>query len=232
MTLPLFWRGHGNRPGDGVKIDFVFDTICPWCYVGKRRLERALAQRPGLLPNLHWRPFILNPDLPLGGVDHHTYLSRKFGSMARAQRMHGTVIKAGKGEGIDFDFDRILRVPNTLHSHRLIRFAGRSGYDWAAVEAVYHAYFLDGRDIGDMAELAKIAGEIGLSAEDTADYLHSDADITATLNDNAHTHRLGVTGIPCLIIDGRYALAGAQDADILGRLMDIAREDDVEAAAS
>jgi predicted DsbA family dithiol-disulfide isomerase len=213
-----------------VRIEFVFDTVCPWCYVGKRRFERALAQRPYARVDIRWRPFLLNPDLPLEGIDRRTYLDRKFGGPARVQRIHATVAAAGLAEGIEFAFDRIQRTPNTLNSHRLIRFANAMGRESETVEALYRAYFHDGGDIGDLARLIDIGAALGFPTADLTDYLMSDADVTAVMNDNARAHRQGVNGVPCLIIDGSYALAGAQEPDILLRLIDIVREGEAEAA--
>ncbi|MGE5506029.1 MAG: DsbA family oxidoreductase [Actinomycetota bacterium] len=215
-----------------MRIDFVFDTVCPWCYVGKRRFQRALALRPGARVSINWRPFLLNPDLPLDGVDRGTYLDRKFGGPARVGRIHAAVTAAGRAEGIEFAFDRIERTPNTLNSHRLVRFATTMGRDAEVVEALYAAYFCQGRDIGRIEELVTIGAECGLTDVDVADYLYSDADVSAVMNDNARAHRLGVNGVPCLIIDGNYALAGAQEPDILLRLIDIVRENEAEAALS
>ena len=215
-----------------MRIEFIFDTVCPWCYVGKRRFERALRSRPHTRVDVLWRPFLLNPDIPLEGVDRRSYLDRKFGGLARVQRIHGAVAEAGKAEGIAFDFDRILRTPNSLNSHRLIRFAGSLGREAETVEALYAAYFTHGRDIGDIEVLLEIAAALGLPEEDTARYLYSDADITAVMNDNARAHRLGVNGVPCVVLDGSYALAGAQEPDILLRLIDIVREGETEAALS
>jgi len=215
-----------------VKIEFIFDTVCPWCYVGKRRFERALAQRPGTRANIVWRPFLLNPDIPPEGVDRRTYLDRKFGGPARVQRIHGAVAAAGEAEGITFDFDRILRAPNTLNSHRMIRFSAGLGREAETVEAIYRGYFCEGRDIGAIADLVDIGRAIGLPTDSLEQYLRSDADISVILNDNARAHRLGVNGVPCLIFDGQYAIAGAQEPDVLLRLIDIAREAEAEAALS
>ncbi len=215
-----------------MRIEFVFDTVCPWCFIGKRRFERALAARPGPRIQVVWRPFLLNPDLPADGVDRSSYLDRKFGGPARINRMHGAVAAAGRTEGIDFAFDRIKRTPNSLQSHRLIRFAARFGRESETVDALYRAYFCEGRDIGRLDELAAIAAETGLAARDAADFLHSDAEAAATMGDNARSHRLGVNGVPCVIVDGLYAMAGAQDPDILIRLFDVAREAEAEAALS
>lgn len=215
-----------------MKIEFIFDTVCPWCYVGKRRFERALTQRPGARADIRWRPFLLNPDIPLEGIDRRAYLDRKFGGPARVQRVHGAVAAAGEAEGINFAFDRITRAPNTLHSHRMIRFASGSGRDGETVEAIYHGYFCEGRDIGSIAELLAIGEAVGLPVAELESYLSSDADIAVVMNDNARAHRLGVNGVPCLVLEGLYAVAGAQEAEILLRLIDIARESEAEIALS
>ncbi len=215
-----------------MRIEFIFDTVCPWCYVGKRRFERALKARPNARVDIVWRPFLLNPDIPLDGVERRAYLDRKFGGQARVQRIHGAVAAAGKAEGIEFSFDRILRTPNSLNSHRLIRFARSLGREPEAVEALYAAYFSQGRDIGDIEVLLDIAAGLGLPEQDTARYLYSDTDINAVMNDNARAHRMGVNGVPCVILDGSYALAGAQEPDILLRLIDIVRESETEAVLS
>lgn len=215
-----------------MRIEFIFDTVCPWCYVGKRRFERALAQRPGTRVDIRWRPFLLNPDIPLDGIDRRAYLDRKFGGPSRVQRIHGAVAAAGQVEGIEFAFDRITRAPNTLNSHRMIRFACGMGREAEIVEAIYHAYFCEGIDIGSVGELVAIGRRLGLPDAELEGYLLSDADLAAVMNDNARAHRLGVNGVPCLILDGTYALAGAQEPDILLRLIDLAREGEAEAALS
>jgi predicted DsbA family dithiol-disulfide isomerase len=215
-----------------VRIEYVFDTVCPWCYVGKRRLERALAQRPETRARIIWRPFLLNPDLPPDGIDRRVYLDRKFGGTARVQRVHAAVAAAGKSEGIEFDFDSITRMPNSLNSHRLIRYAGASGRETEVVEALYKAYFSQGLDIGNVEILADLGAAFGLERDGLVTYLSSDADAATVLADNARAHRLGVNGVPCLILDGSYALAGAQEPDILLRLIDIVRESQPEAAFS
>ncbi|MGE5546475.1 MAG: DsbA family oxidoreductase [Solirubrobacterales bacterium] len=215
-----------------MRIDFIFDTVCPWCYVGKRRLMRALSMRPRGRLEIRWRPFLLNPEMPLEGIDRGTYLDRKFGGPSRVNRIHSAVTAAGRAEGIDFAFDRISRTPSSLHSHRLVRFAERQGRDSDMVEAIYHAYFVEGLDIGAIDQLSAIAGRVGLDANEVRTFLMSDADITTVMSDNARAHRLGVNGVPCIIIDGQYALAGAQEPDILMRLIDIAREGEPEVAIS
>ena len=235
MILPACWPGPDGPWIEGqatVKIEFVFDTACPWCYVGKRRFERAMALRPHARFTVQWRPFLLNPDMPLDGMDRDLYLDRKFGGVQRAQRMYGAVTSAGDLEGIDFLFDRILRTPNTLHSHRLIRFATLFGRASEAVEAVLASYFTQGLDIGELTVLVAIGRQLGLPAAELVAYLTSDADIAQMMNDNARAHRLGVNGVPCVIVDGAYALAGAHEPDVLLRLIDIASEAEAEPALS
>lgn len=215
-----------------MKIEFIFDTVCPWCFVGKRRFERALAQRPGTRTEIVWRPFLLNPDIPPEGIDRRSYLDRKFGGPARVNRIHAAVAAAGAAEGIDFAFDRITRAPNTLNSHRLIRFAAGFGRQPETVEALYRAYFIDGQDIGLIPVLVGIGERLGMPTAAVESYLRSDTDVGAVLNDNGRAHRQGVNGVPCVILDGTYALAGAQEPDILLRLIDIARQSETELALS
>lgn len=215
-----------------MRIELIFDTVCPWCYVGVRRLHRALSLRPDVHPHLAWRPFLLNPDIPTGGIERRAYLDRRFGGPVRAERIHAAVAAAGRDEGIDFHFERINRTPNTLMSHRLIRFAAGSGREYETVEALYDAYFCHGIDIGHPTELLRIADSLGLPIPDAANYLLSEVDVAAVLNDNARAHRLGINGVPCVIFDGLYAIAGAQDLDVLMRLIDLARENAVEPAFS
>lgn len=215
-----------------MKIDVIFDTCCPWCYIGKRRFERALALRPDARIRVRWRPFLLNPDIPLSGVDRSLYLERKFGSPHRVQRVFGAVKTAGEAEGIDFALDRIERTPNTVISHRMVAFAGPVGLQSETVEAIFRSYFIEGRDIGDLSVLLSIGSQVGLPKDDLTRYLLGDADMTTILNENATAHRLGVNGVPCFIFDDDFAIAGAQEPDILVRLIDLAREGEAEGAYS
>ncbi|MCH7930535.1 MAG: DsbA family oxidoreductase, partial [Proteobacteria bacterium] len=148
-----------------MQIEIVSDVICPWCFIGKRRLERALAARPGLDVETTWRPFQLNPDMPPEGMERQSYLAAKFGSADRAAQLYAEISKAGAVEGIDFAFDRIARTPNTIDAHRLIRFAGGDGAQDAVSELLFRRYFLDGADLGDRERLAEIGAEAGLDAE-------------------------------------------------------------------
>jgi predicted DsbA family dithiol-disulfide isomerase len=203
-----------------LRIDVIFDSVCPWCYIGKRRLEKALALRPGLDPDIAWRPFLLNPEMPPDGIERTLYLVRKFGSEARVRRVYGAIAEAGLSEEIDFAFDSIRQTPNSVDSHRLARFAGAKAGD--AVEALFQAYFLRGENIGDVDVLVGIGAGIGLNKRDLRAYLESDADIDDVLAENARAHRLGITGVPAYVIDGEMVISGAQDPAILARVMDVA----------
>lgn len=213
-----------------VRIEIIFDTICPWCYVGKRRLERALSLRPAIQVETIWRPFLLNPDMPETGMSRAVYLERKFGSRPRVDRMLAAVTAAGAAEGIRFDFDKIACTPSTVRSHRLVGYAARSGIQWDMVEAIFSAYFLDGADIGEADELVAIGARLGLPRDELAEVLAPCTNGIGTHSDNSRAHRLGVNGVPCYIFDGAYAVAGAQEPDVLVRLLDLAHEGQLDRA--
>ncbi|HIJ62589.1 MAG TPA: DsbA family oxidoreductase [Rhodospirillaceae bacterium] len=215
-----------------MRIDVIFDTICPWCYIGKRRLERALAQRPEISAEIRWRAFLLNPEMPASGVDRQTYLERKFGSAYRIQRILGAASLAAEAENIHFNFDLMERTPSSINSHRLIHLASLSGCQSEVVESVFDAYFVQGLDISDIDILCRLGADCGLDPLELRDYLLGAAGVAAIRTENAHIHRLGVSGIPCYFFNERYAVSGAQDVEILTRLLDIAREHEVETAAA
>ena len=154
-----------------LQIEVVFDLVCPWCYLGVHRLRRTLRGRPDLGADLLWRPFLLNPDIPSGGIARHDYMLRKFGGEDRARRLHATIADLGRAEGLRFAFDRIRRIPPSVDAHRLVRFADRQGLADAAVHALFEAYFCEGQDIGDQAALAAIAEGLGLDGADTRRFL-------------------------------------------------------------
>ena len=205
-----------------LQIEVVFDLVCPWCFLGVRRLRRMLRARPDVRADLIWRPFLLNPDLAPQGVPRQEYLVRKFGGEDRARRLHGTIAELGRAEGLEFRFDRIRRVPHSLDAHRLVRWAGRQGASDAMVEALFLAYFADGADIGDAAVLAAIAGRQGLDGVAARRFLATAAEVEAVHADNLRAHRLGINGVPCFVVGGRHAIAGAQEAEVLERLLDVA----------
>jgi len=198
-------------------IQIVSDVVCPWCFIGKRRLERALALlgRPDV--QVEWKPFELNPGAPKEGMDRREYRTRKFGSFAYAQRLEARVAAAGAEEGIAFRFDRIARVPNTFDAHRLIWLAGREGVQDAVVERLFQAYFIDGEDVGDGAVLDRIAGSAGL---------HFAAGVgAAEVSTEENFARLqGINGVPAFFIDGRPVASGAQKAEVLASVVGPALE--------
>jgi predicted DsbA family dithiol-disulfide isomerase len=204
-------------------IDIVSDVVCPWCYIGKRRLERALAQRPGLAVTRSWRAFQLNPDLPSEGVPHGRYLAAKFGSSDDAGRAYAALAAAGRGEGIDFAFDRIGRAPNTLRAHRLVRFAANEGAgDDVVVEALFHAYFREGLDIGDIDILAAIAGRAGFDWEAVRRYLAGEAGTQEVRAEDRRARHLGIHAVPCFVLERGYAISGAQEPEMFLSLFDVA----------
>lgn len=215
-----------------MRIQIIFDPGCPWCYIGKRQLERALAMRPDARPQLEWWPFLLNPDLPPEGIDRTTYLIRKFGSEARVGRIHLAIADVGQSVEIDFAFDRIRRTPNTVNAHRLIRFAGLYKRADRMVEALFYNHFVRGRDIGDVGVLIQIGSEIGLDTRLLRMYLRSDADLAMIYAENARAHRLGINGVPAFVFNGALVTCGAQEPAVLARIVDVARETEPLPAAA
>jgi predicted DsbA family dithiol-disulfide isomerase len=203
-------------------IDIVSDTICPWCFIGKRRLERALAQRPGLEVQIGWRPFELNPDMPIAGMERAQYLQLKFGGAERANRIYTTIAAAGAEEGIGFRFERIKRAPNTVASHRLIRWATGQNKQDAAVEALFTRYFIEGDDIGDHTVLAEVAAAIGMDPALTHELLDRGDDADVVKAEEQVARRMGINGVPCFIVDRKYAVSGAQDPAVLLQVFDLA----------
>ena len=205
-------------------IDVISDVVCPWCFIGRRRLGMALAQygarEPGVRPVVSWHPFQLNPDLPREGVDRKSYLETKFGGPQRAAEIYARVRAAGLTVGIDFAFERILRQPNTRDAHRLIAWAQARGDAEDLVEGLFRAYFLEGRNIGERDVLAAVAGDAGQGADAARDYLESDAGADTVDAMDRRVRELGVTGVPFFIFDGRAGVSGAQEPQTLVAAMD------------
>ncbi|CCG09623.1 DsbA family oxidoreductase [Pararhodospirillum photometricum] len=210
-----------------MEIDFVFDTACPWCYIGKRRLRLALEARNGLKPLMRWRPFLLSPDMPLSGMDRRAYVERKFGGPRRAARILEAAQASAEQVGLVLNFDRITRTPNTIDSHRLVRLGETPAQREALLERVFAAYFVEGCDIGDKDELARIGAAEGLDPDRVAAHLASFDDIADIIAENARVHAIGMSGVPGFIFNSRYAIAGAQETNIFLRLVDLALETQV-----
>ncbi len=211
-------------------IDIISDVVCPWCFIGKRRLERALAARPDFDIEIAWRPFQLNPDMPPEGMDRAAYLAAKFGSPAQAAHIYDEIARAGTDEGIAFAFDRIERTPNTIDAHRLIRLAGENGCQDRVVELLFLRYFEAGADIGEVESLVEIAVEAGLDDGMTRAELESARGLDAVRLADLKVRRMGVAGVPCFIVDGRYAVSGAQAPEVFIPVLETAAAQQAVAA--
>ena len=202
-------------------IDVISDVICPWCFVGKRRLEKALGDRAA---SVRWHPFQLNPDMPRGGIERKSYRIRKFGSWERSQELDAQVRAAGQAEGIAFDFDRQVRTPNTLDAHRVIWLAGERGVQDAVVEALFLAYFTDGRDLSDRATLAEVAAGAGLDRAEVGERLEGDKGLDLLRAAEEQARSLGVSGVPFFVVNGQVALSGAQPPELFRQAFEQAGE--------
>lgn len=203
-------------------IDVCIDLVCPWCYIGKRRLQRALGLRPALQAHLHWRPFMLTPSMPPSGMERKGYLLNKFGTESRVRRLLGALEVTGQSEEINFNFDAIENTPNSQNAHRLVRYATAVGQGEPVVEALFRAYFEEARDIGSLDVLCAIGSSTGLIQDDVEAYLSSSQDVAWVNEQNELSHRLGINGVPCYVINDEMALQGAQPAEVLARLLDAA----------
>jgi predicted DsbA family dithiol-disulfide isomerase len=198
-----------------MQIEIYSDVVCPWCFIGKRRLEQAL-ETAGYAQEAHiaWRPFQLNPTMPKEGMDRRVYLDAKFGGADARRAIEERVAKAGEADGIEFAFDRIARTPNTFDAHRLIWFAEQQGCQDQVVEALFHSYFTKGREIGNLDSLAEIASDCGLNREEVERFLASDRAVQEVRAEEATGHRLGIRGVPYFVLNGKISISGAQPPDI------------------
>ena len=204
-----------TRPDDEtVPIDVVSDVVCPWCYVGKRRLEKALGLMPEVSAKVRWRPFRLDPTIPPEGISRDEYLSRKFGP-DRAADMYARLTAMGDEEGIVFRFDRITRSPNTVDAHRLTKWAAAEGVEDDVVERLFVAYFSEGLDVGDSDVLVGLAAEAGMTGDDVRTRLGVDEDRDETVAEIENAYRIGVTGVPCFIVDQRVVVMGAHPPETI-----------------
>jgi len=220
--LPGPWETAMTESERLIPVDVVSDVVCPWCFIGKRRLGRAMGLRPGLPVEVRWRPFQLDPTIPAGGLDRMAYLTGKFGSAERIGEMHQRIEALGRSEGIAFDFGAIRVSPNTLDAHRLISWAALAGQQDAIVEALFRAYFEQGRDIGASDVLTDIAAAEGLPRDEIAERLAGDTDKAAVQQEIATAGELGIRGVPFFIFDGRFAVSGAEAPETLASALDSA----------
>ena len=198
-----------------LSLDVYSDVICPWCYVGKRRLERALQVWDGAPVNVRWQPFQLNPTMPRNGMDRRQYLDMKFGSPAAARTIYDQVSTAGAAEGIRFAFERVTRTPNTFAAHRLIWWAGRQGKQDEMVEILFRRYFLEGGDIGHIDTLSQAAADAGFDRAIASTFLAGEEGVEEVNVEESAGHRLGIRGVPYFVINGTSALSGAQPPEQL-----------------
>jgi predicted DsbA family dithiol-disulfide isomerase len=203
-----------------MRIDIYSDTICPWCYLGKRRFDLAVAARPQYEPVVVWRPFELNPDVPVEGVDRETFMAAKMPDQARLEAAHVELERQGEASGIRFRFDLISRIPNTRRSHLLIAHAARRGLQAAVKDRIMRAYFEEGCDIGDPDELVRLGTEVGVSAAEARNALILRAGQDGVVAAERHASVLGITGVPTYIFDGQYTISGAQEVGIFARVFD------------
>lgn len=203
-------------------LDIYSDTVCPWCLIGKRHLEKALTARPEADLTVRWRPFQLNPGMPAEGMDRQEYIEMKFGGPR--QSPYERVAQAGLAAGVEFQFDKITRQPNTLDSHRLIDRAWDAGKQDAVVEAIFRAQFFDGRYIGDVDVLVACAEAAGMDGADVRAFLESDTDRERIAEEDAAARQMGINGVPFFVADNAIAVSGAQPPEVFHQLFDQARE--------
>jgi predicted DsbA family dithiol-disulfide isomerase len=221
MNMPAYARAP-------LSIEVIYDLICPWCFIGTRRLMRALRRRPEYAVSIKWRPFLLNPDMPRGGMSRVDYLTRKFGAEDRARRLFTSITQLGRGEDILFRFDQIKRSPSSVDAHRLVGYASGFGRAEIVADAIFTAYFTDGLDIGSAEVLVRVAMQCGLDRREARDYLASGDGTDQVHGDNLRAHRLGINGAPCFVLGRRHAIAGAQEEEVLDRLLNVAALDMTE----
>ncbi len=216
-------------------LTVVSDAICPWCWIGKRRLDQALAilaeHEPGLAFEVSFFPFMLNPDMPKEGVDRASYRAAKFGSLERSRELDARVAAAGAECGLEFRHDLMLRTPNTTNAHRLARFAAEQDRQRPVIEAMFRAYFNEGRDIGDVTVLAELGAAQGMDHDATLARLGSDEAAEEVRAQAASASRAGITGVPSFVLNRHFLFSGAQPAEtIADALLSAARHPAIAAA--
>ena len=215
-----------------IHVDIISDTVCPWCYIGKRRFEQAVAMRSHYEFQVGWRPFQLNPDIPPSGLPRRDFLNAKFGGAERADRVYEAISKAGEEIGLDFNFLSIPHQPNTFDSHRLVRWSESAGVQDAVVEKLFLSYFMDDADVGNQEFLVGVAYECGMDGELVQDLFREDADRHVVMTEEGVARRMGINGVPCFVVDHKYAISGAQDPSVLTHVFDLAMQNKEKPTAS
>ncbi len=203
-----------------VRIDVVSDVVCPWCFIGKRRLEKALALRPDIAVEVHWRPYFLNDWIPPEGISRADYLTKKFGSPERYAGIAQRVCAAAAAEGLNYAIDKISRQPNTRDAHRLIRWAEGIGKAAEMKQKLMDLYFTEGADLTNHAVLVQAAADVGLDPEDVRAALASDQDVAQVEQEAQSAKASGIEGVPCFIFGGKFAVSGAQAPEVLADAID------------
>jgi len=203
-----------------ITIDVYADVVCPWCYIGVRRLEQALATHAGTRVERRWRPFQLRPEMPSKGEAWQAFVAEKLGGEDRAAAAFEHVTELGHHDGIDFRFDLVTRAPNTADAHRLVLFARAQGREWAVADALLRAYFSEGRDLNDRDDLLAVAAGAGLDTTEVDALLAGDEHVDDVLESQRIAKRLGVTGVPFYVIDDRYGVSGAQPVETFERVLE------------
>jgi predicted DsbA family dithiol-disulfide isomerase len=207
----------GQQP---LRIDVVSDVVCPWCFIGKRRLEKALQLTPDIPVEVHWHPYFLNDWIPREGISRADYLTTKFGSPERYEGIAQRVTAAANEEGLDYAVDRLTRQPNTTDAHRLIRWAGGIGKSAEMKQKLMDLYFTEGADLTNNAVLVQAAADIGLDPDDVREALASDTDVEEITREVQSAKEAGIEGVPCFIFGGRYAVSGAQAPEYLAQMIE------------
>jgi predicted DsbA family dithiol-disulfide isomerase len=211
-----------------IKLDIMSDPICPWCFIGKAHLDKALANHPNHPFLIEWHPFQLNPDMPANGMGRRDYLEGKFGGKEAAVRAYAPVVESAEKAGVAIDFEGMKRTPNTMNAHRLIHWAGIEGRQTAAVSALFKAYFTDARDIGNHEVLADIADGIEMDAAVVTRLLGTDEDMKAISDRDAHSRKMGISSVPTFIIANQHAVPGAQPPELWAQVIaDLAEQIDM-----
>jgi predicted DsbA family dithiol-disulfide isomerase len=195
------------------KLDIISDPICPWCFIGKTRLDRALEANPSHDFIIEWHPFQLNPTMPANGMDRREYLEAKFGGQDGAMKVYGQIDQVARETGLDVNFGGITRTPNTIDAHRLIHWAGIEGKQNAVVDRLFKAYFMEGRDISEHSVLVRIAAAAGMDGDAMRILLSSDADADDIRARDTDARKKGVQGVPAFVVANEYVVQGAQPVE-------------------
>ncbi|PCH71845.1 MAG: polyketide biosynthesis protein [Rhodobacteraceae bacterium] len=204
---------------DPVTLDIISDPICPWCYIGKTQLDIALAAHPEHRFAIQWHPFQLNPDMPREGMDRRDYLEAKFGGQKGAVQAYMPVVEKAEALGLKIDFEGMKRTPNTIDAHRLIHWAGIESKQNVTVDALFHAYFVEARDIGAHEVLGDIADSVGLDASLVLKLLSTDEDVAEIRARDTHSREMGVTSVPTFVVAGQHAVPGAQPPELWAKVI-------------